>query len=284
MLRYSRRFALVGAFVTLCLAAAGLLRVDQAEAQAAPTDCNAKHTDMRLPQNPIFYAKRAQYWYARMSARSGAADICFIFGEPDDIGVVADWNGDGARTPGVFRPSTGTWYVTDDNWAVTVTGVFPYGSPGDIPIAADWNNDGVETLGVFRPHEGTWYITDHDRSRVAERTFRFASPGDVPLALSGGTGSVVDLWVFRPSTAEWWHQATPTNGAAPQVTNFIYGNPGDQAVGASILRPGCETTPIVFRPAGATWFSRQTEPWQFASAGDQMLLSPAIPPEACAQM
>jgi hypothetical protein len=274
-------WALISACAALCVGAAAL--ISASPASAVGTDCNAVHTESRLPQNPVLYAKRGQYWYARTSPTSGSADICFIFGNADDIGVMGDWNGDGMRTPGVFRPSNGTWYVSDDIYAAQVSGVFPFGSPGDIPIAADWNHDGVETLGVFRPNEGTWYITDHDRSMTAERSYRFASPGDVPLPLSGGTGSTVDLWAYRPSTATWWHAAI-SGSSAPQVTNFIYGNPGDQAVGSSIMRPGCATTPIVFRPATATWFSQQNEPWQFGSAGDQMLLSPAIPPEACAHL
>jgi hypothetical protein len=43
---------------------------------------------------------------------------------------MGDWNGDGTRTPGVFR--NGTWYLRDRNGSGGRYFSFAFGDPGDI--------------------------------------------------------------------------------------------------------------------------------------------------------
>jgi hypothetical protein len=65
------------------------------------------------------------------------------------VRVLGDWNGDGARTPGVF--SGGQWQLSNqlqrpDGPVLTVT----FGQVGDAPVTGDWNGDGVTDIGVVR--------------------------------------------------------------------------------------------------------------------------------------
>ncbi len=46
-------------------------------------------------------------------------------------------NGDGKDTIGVFRPSTGTWYLDYDNDGVPDK-IFAYGSSSITPVSGDW--------------------------------------------------------------------------------------------------------------------------------------------------
>ncbi|MEM1228717.1 MAG: VCBS repeat-containing protein [Planctomycetota bacterium] len=79
------------------------------------------------------------------------------FGLHGDQAVVGDWNGDGHKTPGVFR--NGTWYLdTTGNGYDPHDQVLSFGLPGDQAVAGDWDGDGKDTVGVFR--DGLWFF-DH---------------------------------------------------------------------------------------------------------------------------
>jgi len=79
--------------------------------------------------------------------------------------VTGKWQGNGASNAtskvGVFRPSTGGWYLEGGNQMVDgcgndycfflAAGMYQL---GDIPIAGDWNGDGIVSIGLFRPGVG----------------------------------------------------------------------------------------------------------------------------------
>ena len=58
-------------------------------------------------------------------------DVRFGFGQAGDIAIVGDWNGDGVDTPGVFRGSTGTFYLRNSNTAGAADITFSFGVAGD---------------------------------------------------------------------------------------------------------------------------------------------------------
>ena len=71
-------------------------------------------------------------------------DLCVAsFGVPGDIPVAGDWNGTGKTKIGVFRPSTGEWFLDFDgngvwdgpNIDLYISG---YGQEGDIPVVGRW--------------------------------------------------------------------------------------------------------------------------------------------------
>ncbi len=137
------------------------------------------------------------------------------FGIRSDVPVAGDWNGDGTDDIGVWRPSTGRFYLDADGSRTWTAGIDvitdPFGVPSDIPVAGDWNGDGTNDIGVWRPSTGRFYL-DIDGSRtwtvgVDVITDPFGIPGDVPVAGDWSGDGTDDIGVWRPSTGRFYLDA-----------------------------------------------------------------------------
>ncbi len=67
-----------------------------------------------------------------------AGDRSFAWGNPGDIAVLGDWNGDGRQKAGIFR--NGTWVVDYDGsgtWNAAIDRVGYYGGAGTTPIVPE---------------------------------------------------------------------------------------------------------------------------------------------------
>ena len=76
-------------------------------------------------------------------------DTCFAFGSPGDLPVMGDWNGSGLSKVGVFRPSTGEWFLDlngNHKWdGPTVDLYVPgFGMAGDLNFGAPTAGSGNE--------------------------------------------------------------------------------------------------------------------------------------------
>ena len=89
--------------------------------------------------------------------------------------VVGDFTGDFLSDVGIFRPSTGNWFVAGMSSAPV------WGGAGDIPVAGDYDGDSKMDIGVFRPTTGKWYVvqsgTGHGLRGHVGRERRPASSG-----------------------------------------------------------------------------------------------------------
>jgi parallel beta-helix repeat protein len=91
----------------------------------------------------------------------GSADMSVAFGEPDDLPVIGDWDGDCDDNIGLYRPgtTTGVFYLDIDNDGGIADIVTPdYGDLGDTPIAGDWDGDSDDNIGVYRPGTGEFFM------------------------------------------------------------------------------------------------------------------------------
>ncbi|MGH8952137.1 MAG: PQQ-dependent sugar dehydrogenase [Acidimicrobiia bacterium] len=117
----------------------------------------------------------------------GAADFFYDFGNPGDIPVAGDWNGDGTDTAGLRRPSDGFVYLRNTNTTGFADISYFFGDPGDLPVAGDWNDDGTDSFGLFRPSNSTFYLKNSHATGVADLSFPLSagSPiaGDFDLNL-----------------------------------------------------------------------------------------------------
>jgi hypothetical protein len=91
-------------------------------------------------------------------------DKCYALSvyQNGDVPVAGDWTGRGSTQIGLFRPSTGQWFL-DRNanraWnGCTKDSCVSFGSAGDVPVSGDWNGTGITKIGVFRPSTGEWFL------------------------------------------------------------------------------------------------------------------------------
>jgi hypothetical protein len=185
---------------------------------------------------------RGSVLYLRNSYSSGVANSVTCLRMTGTV-VTGDWDGNGTRTPAVFRD--GRWTVFSSNGPDAQTTTVWYGSPGDIPVAGDWNNDRIDTLGVFRG--GVWHLRNSVTSGAADGSFRYGSPGDVPVVGDWNNDGTDTLGVFRGGY--WYLTNYFDRGFAEGV--FRYGSPGDVPVPGDWNRDGTDTLGV-FR--GGTWY------------------------------
>jgi hypothetical protein len=114
----------------------------------------------------------------------GAAEFHFSFGNPGDVPVAGDFDGDGVDGVAVHRPSNGQVYVNNSLAGAVADLVFTFGNPGDRMVAGDWNGDGVDTVAIYRPGHGVLYIKNSNSSGFADGTFDVGYLNGV-VALSG---------------------------------------------------------------------------------------------------
>jgi len=96
---------------------------------------------------------------------------CHNFSRPERLGSTTN--------VGVFRNSTGIWYLDTTQKGVIATS-FHFGKTGDNPVVGDWNGNSVSDAGVFRPVTGTWYM-DTTKTGVVATSFQFGKSGDLPV-------------------------------------------------------------------------------------------------------
>ncbi len=161
------------------------------------------------------------------------------------IVVMGDWDGDGTRTPALFRD--GTWFVRLSNTAGPADLVLTFGQRGDLPVAGDWDGDGIETVGVVR--NGTWHLRNAHSSGPADTVFAFGNAGDTPIAGDWDGNGTDTPGVVRGAT---WHLRN-ANSQGPADVTFDFGNAGDTPITGDWDGNGTDTPGVV---RGATWHLR----------------------------
>jgi hypothetical protein len=149
-------------------------------------------------------------------------------GEPGDVPIRVDFDGDGRTDHAVWRSSTGGWEIVGATPA-------QLGRSGDVPVPGDYDGDRAAEVAVWR--SGTWYD--------ALATASLGRAGDVPVPADYDGDGRTDRAVWRPATGEWHIQGTTAPARLGQ--NGDIPAPGDY--------DGDGTADIaVFRPSTGTWY------------------------------
>ena len=148
----------------------------------------------------------------------------FGYGQPGDIPVCGDWDGNGTDTPGIVR--NGTWYLSQQpGQPVRRRDASRFGdAAGDIPVVGDWNGDGIDTPGVVR--NGTWYLSNTAWARPrADLVFGYGNPtGDIAGRRATGTATATTRPAWCATASGTWSTPWPIPLAD---VSFAYGDPGD---------------------------------------------------------
>jgi hypothetical protein len=154
--------------------------------------------------NGVWKIRNANFPLVVLPAPFGATTI--NFGSPGDLPIVGDWNNDGIDTPGVYRPSTGQFFLTNSTATtppVDITAIF--GVAEDLPVAGDWNGDGFDSVGVFRPSAGQFFLTDDNvLTPSIDQNFFFGIAGDLPTAGDWNGNGIDTVGVWRTATTEFF--------------------------------------------------------------------------------
>jgi len=90
-------------------------------------------------------------------------DGCLKFvGVVGDLPVAGDWTGTQTAKAGLFRPSTGEWFLDVNgnlqSYNCTIDKCLKFGATGDRPVVGDWTGTGIANIGVYRPATGEWFL------------------------------------------------------------------------------------------------------------------------------
>ena len=157
--------------------------------------------------------------------------MTFSYGEAGDIPLFGDWNGDGVRTPGVYRPSNGWFYLKNSFGPGPGDINFYYGNIGDKPIVGDWNGDGIDTVGVIRNQPNSvlsqgskwWYLRNSNTTGNGDISFQYGYSNDQQVVGDWNGDGVTTIGVHRGNA---WYLRNGNSCCAGDI-NFTYGNSGD---------------------------------------------------------
>jgi hypothetical protein len=158
--------------------------------------------------------------YLRNANTQGVADIKFFFGNPSDVPLAGDFNGNGCDTVSIYRPSEQRFYIInklgENNGGLGAADYsFLFGNPGDKPVTGDWDGDSIDEVGLHRESTGSFYWRNTLDTGVADGDIFYGDPGDRFIA---GDWGVVDgrdtPAVFRPSNVTFYFRHTLTQGVA----------------------------------------------------------------------
>ena len=188
-------------------------------------------------------------WHLRNTA---GVETTFFYGNPVDLPVPGDWNGNGTATPGLYRQSDGFFYARNTNTQGIADANCFAGNPNDIPISGDWNNNGTDTLGLYRPENQTFYLFNKVCANApmgaADITFVFGNPGDEPWSGDVDGDGTTEVGLARDTTGFVYYRNSNTTGVADN--SFFWGDPADRVFSTG--------TPALFRPSNATFYFRNT--------------------------
>ncbi len=131
----------------------------------------------------------------------GAADRSFPFGDPGDVALAGDFDGDGVDTVAGFRPSSNLVFVYSPTGG-SVVETYSFGDPGDRPVVAPLQS-GRDEVALFRPAQPALHFRASESHGPWLLEMPWASAGWRPIAGPTGHATAVTPPPAPPSPPAW---------------------------------------------------------------------------------
>jgi hypothetical protein len=176
-----------------------------------------------------------------------------------------DYDGDGKADISVFRPSAGSWYLSQSSNNAFIS--IQFGATGDLIAPADFDGDGKTDISVFRPTDGGWYRLNSSNDTFS--ALQFGANGDLPVPGDFDGDAKADIGVYRPSAGSWFR----INSSNQQFIAAQFGVAEDKPLVGDFDGDG-KSDLTVWRPSNGTWYRINSatdtfSPNQFGAAGDK---------------
>ena len=151
-------------------------------------------------------------------AESVPADASFVYGNQNDVPLMGDWDGNGTQTQGVWRPSTGKFFLANTLGGVEDLSFIIAGSY--TPVVGDWDGNKTTTVGTYSA--GTWRLRNSNvGDPTTEIVFNYGGmSGEIPLTGDWDGDGIWTPGVYRRVTGEFHLRNSNTTGGADVVVHF----------------------------------------------------------------
>jgi hypothetical protein len=167
------------------------------------------------------------------------------YGQPGDVPIAGDWDGDGVDTFGVYR--AGVFYLSNTMAAPAAEPVWlaqpgdklearlskraelviAFGQAGDVPVVGDWDGDGRTTIGVFRA--GQFLLRYTNTPGEPDVIINCGAAGDVPLAGDWDGDEQATIGVYTPAMGLFRLRNALADEATADIL-MLWGGPDYQPV------------------------------------------------------
>jgi hypothetical protein len=168
--------------------------------------------------------------------------------------VLGDFDGDGRADVGVYRPSTGEWFIVRSGSGGLLLG---WGAPtlGDVPAPADFDGDGRTDIAVYRRSNGQWFVLRSGDGGLTQLSWGAPALQDVPVPADYDGDGRADVAVYRRTNGEWFILRSGDGG----LTRLGWGAPTLQDVPVPADYDGDGRADIaVYRQITGEWFIVQS--------------------------